>query len=93
LTKQYAKLLELDNVELEIQPESLEAVAQKALERKIGARGLRTIMESIMMKIMYTIPSDLTIKKVVITPQCVSGGDPTVYSDPEKPRTLAVNRK
>jgi len=45
------------------------------------------------MKIMYTIPSDLTIKKVVITPQCVSGGDPTVYSDPEKPRTLAVNRK
>ena len=93
LTKQYAKLLELDNVELEIQPEALQAVAQKALERKIGARGLRTIMESIMMKIMYTIPSDLTIKKVVITPQCVSGGEPTVYSDPEKPRSLAVNRK
>ncbi|MBQ3541669.1 MAG: ATP-dependent Clp protease ATP-binding subunit ClpX [Oscillospiraceae bacterium] len=93
LTKQYTKLLELDNVELEIQPEALQAVAQKALERKIGARGLRTIMESIMTKIMYTIPSDLTIKKVVITPQCVSGGEPTVYSDPEKPRTLAVNRK
>jgi len=93
LTKQYAKLLELDNVELEIQPEALQAVAQKALERKIGARGLRTIMESIMMKIMYTIPSDLSIKKVVITPQCVSGGEPTVFSDPEKPRTLAVNRK
>ena len=93
LTKQYAKLLQLDNVELEIQPEALQAVAQKALERKIGARGLRTIMESIMMKIMYTIPSDLTIKKVVITPQCVSGGEPTVYSDAEKPRTLAVNRK
>ena len=93
LTKQYTKLLELDNVELEIQPEALQAVAQKALERKIGARGLRTIMESIMMKIMYTIPSDLTIKKVVITPQCVSGGEPTVYSDPEKPRSLAVNQK
>ena len=93
LIKQYTKLLELDNVELEIQPEALQAVAKKALERKIGARGLRTIMESIMMKIMYTIPSDLTIKKVVITPQCVSGGEPTVYSDPDKPRSLAVNRK
>ncbi len=93
LTKQYSKLLELDNVELEIQPEALQAVAQKALERKIGARGLRTIMESIMMKIMYTIPSDLTIKKVVITPQCVSGGEPKVYSDPDKPRSLAANRK
>ncbi len=93
LTKQYKKLLELDNVELEIQPEALQAVAQKALERKIGARGLRTIMESIMTKIMYTIPSDLTIKKVIITPQCVSGGEPVVCSDPEKPRSLAVNRK
>ena len=93
LTKQYKKLLELDNVELEIQPEALQAVAQKALERKIGARGLRTIMESIMMKIMYTIPSDLSIKKVIITPQCVSGGEPTVCSDPEKPRSLTVNRK
>ena len=86
LTKQYRKLLELDHVELEIQPEALEAVAQKALERKIGARGLRSIMESIMMKIMYTIPSDPSIKKVTITPQCVSGGEPTVLRDAGKPR-------
>jgi len=85
LTKQYCKLLELDRVELEIQPEALDAVAQKALERKIGARGLRSIMESIMMKIMFTIPSDPSIKKVTITPQCVSGGEPTVLRDTGKP--------
>jgi len=90
LTKQYHKLLELDHVELEIQPEALEAVAQKALERKIGARGLRSIMESIMMKIMYTIPSDPSIKKVTITPQCVSGGEPTVLRDAGKPRAKTL---
>ena len=86
LTKQYHKLLELDNVELEIQPEALNEVAKKALERKIGARGLRSIMESIMIKIMYTIPSDPSIKKVTITPQCVAGGEPEVLRDPAKPR-------
>ncbi len=87
LTKQYRKLLELDNVELEIQPEALDEVAKKALDRKIGARGLRSIMESIMIKIMYAIPSDPSIKKVTITPQCVSGGEPEVLRDPGKPRT------
>ncbi|MDD6200978.1 MAG: ATP-dependent Clp protease ATP-binding subunit ClpX [Firmicutes bacterium] len=86
LTKQYKTLLGLDNVELEIQPEALEAVAKKALDRKIGARGLRSVLEGIMMKIMYTIPSDLTIQKVVITPECVTGGEPRILRDPAKPR-------
>ena len=93
IVKQQIKLFEMDGIKLEFDSEALEYIVDKAVEYKLGARGLRSIMESIMMKIMYTIPSDLSIKKVVITPQCVSGGDPTVYSDPEKPRTLAVNRK
>jgi len=63
-------------------------VAKKALERKIGARGLRSVMEGIMMKIMYEIPSDLTIRKVIITPECISGGEPTIVRDPSGPRAL-----
>lgn len=76
LTKQYQALLAMDNVELEIMPEALEAVAQKAIDRQIGARGLRAVMEQTMTKIMYTIPSDLTIRKVIITPECVAGEQP-----------------
>ena len=86
LTKQYEALFAMDNVVLQIQPEALEAVAQKAIERQIGARGLRAVMEQIMTKIMYLIPSDLTIKKVVITPECVDGGKPKIIRDKAKPR-------
>ena len=86
LAKQYQKLLSLDNVELEIRPDALEAIAQKAVERKIGARGLRSIMESIMMKIMYRIPSDLSIRKVIITPESVIGGEPEILRDTTRPR-------
>ena len=71
LTKQYQALLAMDNVELEITPEALTDIAKKAVERQIGARGLRAVMEQIMTKIMFEIPSDLTIQKVTITPACV----------------------
>ena len=87
LTKQYEALFAMDNVELEFQAEALEAVAQKAVERQIGARGLRAVMEQIMVKIMYMIPSDLSIKKVIITPQCIDGAEPLIIRDKEKPRT------
>ena len=73
LVKQYKKLLEYDQVELEFREEALEAVADQAIERNIGARGLRAVTESILMPIMYEIPSDPTIKKVVITGECVRG--------------------
>ena len=86
LAKQYQKLLSLDNVELEIRKDALDSIAQKAVERKIGARGLRSIMESIMMKIMYRIPSDLSIRKVVITPESVNGGEPEIVRDTARPR-------
>ena len=92
LTKQYQKLLSLDNVELEIEDAALQEVAKKALDRKIGARGLRSIMESIMMKIMYAIPSDLSIRKVIITTQCVNGGEPTIIRDAKKPRAKLVSQ-
>ena len=86
LTKQYAALLQMDNVELEIQPEALTAIAEKAIERQIGARGLRAVLEETMTKIMFEIPSDLTIRKVIITPECVAGSEPTILRDPAKPR-------
>ena len=93
LTKQYAKLLDIDGVELEIQEEALEAIAQKALDRQIGARGLRAIMERIMTRIMFAIPSDLSIKKVIITPECIQGGEPWILRDAVHPReVLGANR-
>ena len=86
LVKQYQKLLELDNVELEIRPEALEAVAEKAIERQIGARGLRAVMERLMTGIMFAIPSDLTIRKVIITAESVKGQDPVILRDAANPR-------
>ncbi len=93
LTKQYRKLLEIDGVELEIQEEALTAIARKALDRQIGARGLRAIMERLMTKIMFVIPSDLTIKKVIITPACLEGAEPRILRDAVHPReALGANR-
>lgn len=86
LVKQYKALLEMDNVILDIQPAALEAVAEKAIERQIGARGLRAVMEEIMTGVMFLIPSDLSIKKVIITPECVNGGKPRIVRDKANPR-------
>ena len=73
LTRQYHKLFELDGVELEFQDEALEAVARKSLERKTGARGLRSIMEKSLMDLMYRTPSDKTIQKCILTKDAVEG--------------------
>ena len=86
ISKQYEKQLEMDGVALEITDEALNAIAKKAIDRQIGARGLRAIMEKIMTDIMFRIPSDLTIKKVTITPACVEGGEPEILRDPAHPR-------
>ncbi len=92
LVKQYETLVGLDNVALEIQPEALKAVAEEAVERQIGARGLRAVMEKVMLKIMYIIPSDLSVKKVIITPECIRGGEPTIIRDINHPRSaIAAN--
>ena len=85
LVKQYQKLFEYDDVELEFEPEALNAIADKAIERNIGARGLRAVMEGLLTKIMYEIPSDPTVVKVQITRDCVEGkGEAELTRDPEK---------
>ena len=73
LVKQYEKLFAYDKVELTFAEGALEAVADKAIERNIGARGLRAVMENLLTEIMYEIPSDPTVRRVVITPACVNG--------------------
>ena len=76
--KQYQALMQMDNVDLEFTDEALRAVAKKTIERKSGARGLRSVMESILIPIMYQVPSDPTIVKVIITPETVAGGEPVL---------------
>jgi ATP-dependent Clp protease ATP-binding subunit ClpX len=74
LVKQYAKLFELDSVDLEFTPESLDAIADLALLRGTGARGLRAIMESVLLAVMYEVPSRSDIAKVVVTAESISDG-------------------
>ena len=92
LCKQYHKLLSYDQVELSFEKGALEAIAEKAIERQIGARGLRAIMEEIMTKSMYEIPSDPTIQSVCITERCVREGEPPqITRDAAKPRAPIKN--
>ena len=96
LIKQYQKLLELDNVKLEFTPEALEEIAQLAVDRKIGARGLRSIIEGVMMDLMYEIPSDESIGICTITRDVVKNrAQPElVYRDvPANPRKGRADRK
>ena len=85
LVKQYQKLLEYDMVDLQFQPDALGEAADKAVERGIGARGLRAVLEEVMTSVMYEVPSDPTITKVTITPESVKeGAHPEVERDPER---------
>ena len=93
LTKQYQALLAMDGVQLEVSDEALLLIAQKAIDRQIGARGLRAIMEKIMTSIMFLIPSDLSIQKIVITPESVEGGDPVIVRDAAHPRQKLTGKK
>lgn len=82
LVKQYTKMLELDNVELEFSEEALSAISEKAIERKIGARGLRSIIEEALIDIMYDVPSSENVSKVVITEQTINEEiEPELYDD------------
>ncbi|AXI09609.1 ATP-dependent Clp protease ATP-binding subunit ClpX [Oceanobacillus zhaokaii] len=80
LVKQYQKLFEMDNVELEFEDESLTEIAKKAIERKTGARGLRSIIEGIMLEVMFELPSREDIEKCIITKETVTeeDGSPTL---------------
>lgn len=85
LVKQYKRLLEYDEVELDFTRDALEAVADRAVERGIGARGLRAVLEEVMARLMYDVPSDPTIVKVSVNAACVRGeSEPEILRDPER---------
>ncbi len=90
LLKQFKALFKMDDVELEFTDDALSAIAEKTLEKKTGARGLRGIMESVLMPIMYETPSEHTIAKVIITRECVVDGvEPEIIRDENrKPNVL-----
>ncbi len=93
LIKQYQKLLEYDDVELEFTRDALEAVADRAVARGIGARGLRAVLEEVMNQIMYDVPSDPTIVKVTISaPSITDGAAPEVLRDPERRQRSKLGR-
>ena len=90
LVKQYTKLFELDGVGLEFDEKAIEAIADKALERKTGARGLRAIMEGVMLDLMYRIPSDDSINRCVITPEIV---EKNLAIDGEEPAQIEEKKQ
>ena len=82
IVKQYTQLVGMDDVELVFEKDALEAIADKTLEKKTGARGLRSIMEQTLIPIMFKVPSEPTISKVIITADCVKNGTaPNVERD------------
>lgn len=94
IVKQYKKLFELDGVKLEFEEEAIKSIAKRSFERKTGARGLRAIMESVMMDSMYTIPSDSQAQKCIITKEAAEGtGSPTIiYSDNDNQKKLSTKK-
>lgn len=94
ICKQYKKLFELDGVELEFDDESLKAIAREAMDRKTGARGLRSIIEKSVMDLMYEVPSNEEIAKCIITKEAVDGsGSPEIiYTDSPRARKSFVKR-
>jgi len=85
LLNQYKKLFQLDKVELEFQQDALKAIAKKTIDRRTGARGLRSIMEDLLTNLMYNVPSDYTVEKVTITPDTVNkDAQPEIAYNPER---------
>ena len=95
LVKQYTKLFEIDGVELEFEDEALNAIVEKAIERKTGARGLRSIIEEIMRDIMFEIPSNPNIEKCIITKETVlnNAGPETIINEERKEHKPTVKKK
>lgn len=95
IIKQYKKLFSLDNVELDFEEGALKAIAQKAIERNTGARGLRSIIEDTLKKLMYDVPSDHTIEKVTITSETISDCNKAKlsYDSNRKPINISISEK
>ena len=92
LVKQYKKLFEMEGCELDVREEALHVIARKAMERKTGARGLRTILEHVLLDTMYELPSAENVTKVVVDEQVINGDTPPfmVYGAEEKQRVVAA---
>jgi ATP-dependent Clp protease ATP-binding subunit ClpX len=91
LLRQYKQLFSYDDVELELERDALAAIAKKTLEKGTGARGLRSVMEELLQPLMYTIPSDPTVERVVITASCVTEkAEPQVERNPARMKRRAV---
>jgi ATP-dependent Clp protease ATP-binding subunit ClpX len=84
IIKQYSELFALDGVELTFEADSLEAMADKTIEKETGARGLRSIVENVLMNLMYDIPSDETVERIIITKDCVTGGEEPIIIHKKK---------
>lgn len=93
IVKQYKALLDMDQVALDFEPEALRAIAKKTCERKTGARGLRSLMEEVLGKVMFTVPSDHTVARVTVTEDLVNGtGDAQLERDPSrKPNEIRIS--
>ena len=96
LVKQYQSLFDMDHIGLEFADGALEAIADLAIEKKTGARGLRAITENILIPIMYDAPSEQGVEKIIITPACARGLEPPqllLKSDSEEPQPISEPKK
>jgi len=95
LSKQYRKLFDMEGVELEFRQDALKAVAKKAMQRKTGARGLRTILENVLLETMYELPSLRNVQKVVVDEQVILGESKpyVLYGTPDDARLAAVEER
>jgi len=88
ITKQYESLMAMENVKLEFEQGALEAIAQKAFEKGTGARGLRSIIEDLMVDIMYDVPSRTDVEKCIVTQETVLGGKPLLVTKKKSSRKV-----
>jgi ATP-dependent Clp protease ATP-binding subunit ClpX len=93
MVKQFQKLLEMDGADLEVRPSALSAIAKKAIQRKTGARGLRTILEQALLGIMYDLPSDNRVKKVVIDESTIQGDSQPLLIYEDQPKVSGSKEK
>ena len=93
LVKQYERLFDLDEVELEFTPESLDAIAELALKRGTGARGLRAIMEGVLLGVMYDVPSREDVAKVIVTKECIEDGQSPTFVERTGPKRAKRSEK
>jgi ATP-dependent Clp protease ATP-binding subunit ClpX len=91
LIKQYHKLFAMEGVELEVRPSALQAIAKKALKRKTGARGLRSILENVLLDTMYEIPTMESVSKVVIDESTIESGAQPLMIHADQPKVAGSN--